>query len=268
MKRALLCLSLVLFFVVTQVGCSWQSAKPGTVEVKTQWDKIVRVIRTEDGGVTDTTEFGVDYYTVSLLSQTTEVDVQASSKDNAGLAIKVAVTYHLKNDDDYILAHVNKFGLVEKTRNEQFNKVLGGQLNTETKNAISEYDAYGILANQEAIQQRIAERMKPILENQLGQEIESIQIIGRPDFVDDRIEQAASQVVANQKLKEAAQAGLEAAKVDAQKKQVEAQTYSDPALLAIRKLELQVEIAREWRQHQGPLVFGNSPMMMPLDGGK
>jgi len=243
-------------------GC-WQTAKEGTVEIQTIWDKMTKIIRASDGGVSSWSTIGDDYYTVSLLSQTTEADVQASSKDNAGLSIKIAVTYHLKNSDEAIENHVRKFGLVEKTRNEQFSRVLVGQLNTETKNAIAEYDAYGILANQEAIQSRISEKMKPILETQLGQEIESIQIIGRPDFVDDRIEQAASQVVANQKLKQAAEAGLEASKVNAQQKQVEAATYANPALLEIRKLELQVEIAREWRQHSGTLVFGgNSPVMV------
>ena len=262
MKKTLL--TMMLLLVVTQTGC-WMTAQEGTVEVQTIWDKISKVIRAEDGGVWSITTMGDEYYTVSLRSQTTETDVQASSKDNAGLTLKVAVTYHLKNEDAAIENHVRKFGLSEKSRNEQFTKVLVGQLNTETKNAIAEYDAYGILANQEAIQQRIADRIKPILENQLGQELESVQIIGRPDFADDRIEQAASQVVANQKLKEAAQAGLEAAKVTAEQKQVEAKTYADPALLAIRKLELQVEIAREWRQHSGTLVFGSSQVTIPTE---
>jgi hypothetical protein len=54
-------------------------------------------------------------------------------------------------------------------------------------------------------------------------------------------EQEALQV-ANQKLKEAAQAGLEVAKVNAQQKQVQAQTYANPVLLEIRKLELQKEL--------------------------
>lgn len=258
--RTQILIGVLALTIVTQTGC-WVTAQEGTVQVQTIWDKITKVIRADSGGVWSVTTMGDDYYEVSLRSQTTETDVQASSKDNAGLTLKVAVTYHLKNDDEAIENHVRKFGLGEKARDEQFKKVLSGQLNTETKNAVSEYDAYGILANQEAIQQRIAERMRPILEGQLGQEIESIQIIGRPDFVDDRIETAASQVVANQKLKEAALAGLEAAKVNAEQKQVEAKTFSDPALFAIRKLELQVEIAREWRQHQGTLVFGQTPQM-------
>lgn len=248
-------LIILILAVFTQTGC-WVTATEGTVQVQTVWDKMTKIIRAEDGGIWSITTMGDDYYSVSLLSQTAETDVTATSKDNAALTIKIAVTYHLKNSDESIERHLRRFGLPEKMRNEQYTRVLLGQLNTETKNAIAEYDAYGILANQEAIQKRITEAMRPILENQLDQELESVQIIGRPDFVDDRIEQAASQVVANQKLKEAAQAGLEAAKVNAEQKQVEAQTYANPALLQIRKLELQVEIADKWRQHQGTLIFG------------
>lgn len=258
-------IALVLIATIFQIGCSWQTAKPGSVEVKTQWDKFVRIIRPEDGGVYDTTEFGIEYYTVSLLSQTTDTVVQASSKDNAALNLHVAITYHLKGTEQAIQAHLDKFGYVEKTRNEQFQKVLIGQLSTEARNAINEYEAYGVLANQEAIQKQIDTQIRPILDNQLGLELETVQILGRPDFVDDRIEQAASQVVANQKLKEAAQAGLEADKVEAERQQVRAKTYENPALLAIRKLELQVEIAREWRQHSGTLVFGTSQMVTPTE---
>jgi len=250
----------ILTIAILMSGC-WMTAQEGTVEVQTIWDKITQIVRADYGGVWTITTLGDEYYTVSLRSQTTETDVQASSKDNAALTMKIAVTYHLKNNDSIIENHVRTFGLYEKARNEQFTKVLIGQVNTEAKNAISGYDAYGILANQQAIQQIITDRLKPILENQLGQEIESVQIIGRPDFLDDRIEQAASLVVANQKQKEAEQAGLEAAKVNAETKQVQAQTYANPALLQIRKLELQVEIAREWRQHNGTLIFGNSPVL-------
>jgi hypothetical protein len=88
-----------------------------------------------------------------------------------------------------------------------------------------------------------------------------VQIIGRPDFVDDRIEQAASAVVANQKAKEAAEADLARAKVEAEKKQVEAQTFNNPALLQIKLLELRLDIERARAEgiakHQGALTIVN-----------
>ena len=254
-------LSLTLFLLATQLGC-WVTAQEGTVQVRTINDKIDLIIRPDSGGVYSWNVWWDQYYPVSLQAKTSEVDVTASSKDNAALTLKVSVTYHTATSNEAIEAYVRKFGIGAEERETRLSQILKGQLNTETKNAVAEFDAYGILANQEAIQNEIREKLLPIFTNQMFLELESVQIIGRPDFLDDRIEQAASQVVANQKLKEAAQAGLEAAKVNAQQKQVEAQTYANPALLEIRKLELQKEIAAEWRQHNGTLVFGNNSMLL------
>lgn len=255
-------LFLLVALVVTQTGC-WVTAREGTVQVRTINDRIDRIIRPEDGGVYSWNVWWDEYYPVSLQAKTNEIDVTASSKDNAALTLKVSVTYHTAGSNEAIEAYVRKFGLDEKARADRFTPILSGQVNTETKNAIAEFDAYGILANQESIQNKIKEKLTPIFQNQMFLELESVQIIGRPDFLDDRIEQAASAVVANQKLKEANQALLEAARIEQEKKQVEAQTYANPALLEIRKLELQKEIAAEWRQHQGTLVFGgNSPVLL------
>jgi len=261
-------LSILLFGLVTMMsgcgGCSWREPLEGTVEVKTIYGNIVRIIRPSDGGVWQNW-WGDDYYTVGLQNKTTEpVAVKASSKDNAGLVFTVQVSYRTKSDDENIKEYVRKFGLKADEREPRVLAALTGQINTEVKNAVIGYDAYSILANQSAIQKQIEDRLKPILAEQFNLEFISLQIIGRPDFEDDRIEQAASAVVANQKLKEANQALLEAAKIEQEKKQVEAQTYANPALLEIRKLELQKEIAAEWSKHQGTLVFGgNSPVLLP-----
>lgn len=255
---------LTALLVASQTAC-WVTAQEGTVQVRTINDKIDMVIRPESGGVYSWNVWWDEYYPVALQAKTSEVDVTGSSKDNAALTLKIAVTYRTKSDDFSIMEYLRKFGLDEKTREGRFNPILAGQVNTETKNAVNEFEAYGILANQEAIQARIHEKLKPIFDSQLFLELESVQIIGRPDFADDRIEQAASQVVANQKLKEAAQAGLEADRVEAERQQVRARTYENPALFKIRQLELQVEIAREWRQHNGTLVFGNSQVMTPTE---
>lgn len=261
MKKKLLLFLTVL--ILTQAGC-WVTAREGTVQVRTINDKADLVIRPESGGVYCYNVFWDEYYPVSMRTKTDDIAVAATSKDNAALNIKVAVTYQITNTDDAVFGYVRKFGLDEETREKNRFRILATQVNTESKNAIANYDAYTILANQEEIQKKIFEVLKPIFANQLFAHLESVQIIDRPDFLDDRIEQAASQVVANQKLKEAATAALEAAKIEAERKQVEAQTYANPALLEIRKLELQKEIAGEWRQHQGTLVFGGStPLLLP-----
>lgn len=262
--------TILLFGLVTIMagcgGCSWREPLEGTVEVKTIYGNIVRIIRPSDGGVWENW-WGDDYYTVGLQNKTTEpIAVKGSSKDNAGLILTVQVSYRTRGEEDHIKEYVRKFGLKTEEREPRVIAALTGQINTEVKNAVIGYDAYSILANQGAIQKQIEDRLKPILTEQFNCEFISLQIIGRPDFEDDRIEQAASAVVANQKLKEANQALLEAAKIDAEKKQVEAKTFTDnPTLLEIRKLELQKEIAQAWAGHQGTLVFGgggNTPLLL------
>jgi hypothetical protein len=83
--------------------------------------------------------------------------------------------------------------------------------------------------------------------------------IGNPDFLDDRIEQAASAVVANEKQKQAEEARFKAAEVAAKTKQIEAQTYANPALLEIKRLELLLELERARAEgikgHQGSLTI-------------
>jgi hypothetical protein len=97
-----------------------------------------------------------------------------------------------------------------------------------------------------------------MVDSQLHLVLESVQI-GNPDFLDDRIEQAASAVVANEKQKQAEEARFKAAEVAAKTKQIEALTFANPALLDIKKLELQLEIERARAEgikgHSGPLTI-------------
>jgi hypothetical protein len=267
MKNKFIATFLIFLLIGTQTGC-WVTTDEGTIQVQTIYGKISRIIRASDGGVWTIWTIGDDYYRVNLRAKTDEVDITASSKDNAALTMKVAVTYHVSDTDENIMSYVRKFGLDDKERAERLGQILRGQVNTETKNSLANFDAYALLANQEQIQKELQEKLKPLFRQQLFIELESVQIIGRPDFLDDRIEQAASQVVANQKLKEASQAALEAAKIDAEKKQVEALTYANPALLEIRKLELQKEIAEAWSKHQGTLVLGDTKPLLQLESKK
>src|SRR4030095_8504458 len=63
--------------------------------------------------------------------------------------------------------------------------------------------------------------LPPHLAGQPPLVLKSVQI-GNPDFLDDRIEQAASAVVANEKQKQAEEGGLHAAAVAAKTEQIEA----------------------------------------------
>jgi hypothetical protein len=240
---------------------SFEQANEGVYRVQVVRGQINKIIKPQDGWVSTLTTFGDKYYDFNIRTFTFPVKVNASTKDNAAVTIEITLTALPPNDDDSIKAYVRKFGLEEEERSSRMTQILTGQANTETKNAVASYEAYGLLASQEAIQKRLIDSLTPILKQQLLLTLESIQIIGRPDFLDDRIEQAASAVVANQKAKEAAEADLARAKVEAEKKQVEASTLANPQTFAIRQLELQLEIERARAEgikgHQGPLTIVN-----------
>lgn len=248
-------------------GC-WVTAEQGSVQYQTIWDKPGQIVRSESGGIWTVFIIGDSYYPVSLKSMTTEtITVQAQSKDNARLTLPIQVTYHLKNDDSSIREHLGQYGLDEKSREANFLKVLVGHVNTEARNAIAEYDAYSLMANQGAIQQTIFARMKVIMEQQLRHELESVQLLGAPDFENNDIEVAASRVVANQKLKQAADAAQDAARVETETKRIQAQTFENPKMYVLELQKLKVSEAEAWSKHNGTLIFGgNSPnMMMNVD---
>lgn len=240
---------------------SFEQANEGVYRVQVVRGQINKIIKPQDGWVSTLTTFGDKYYDFNIRTFTFPVKVNASTKDNAAVAVEISLTALPPNDDESIKAYIRKFGLAEDERQTRMAQILVGQANTETKNAVASYEAYGLLASQEAIQKRLIDSLTPILKQQLLLTLESIQIIGRPDFLDDRIEQAASAVVANQKAKEAAEADLARAKVEAEKKQVEASTLANPQTFAIRQLELRLEIERARAEgikgHQGPLTIVN-----------
>src|SRR5215203_719342 len=227
----------------------------GTVKVVTTFGRIERVYRPDDGWFTTLTP-GRTAYEVNIKSFTEAAPVRVTSKDNAALQVEISVTAY--TDPQHVADYVRKYGFDEAIRHTRRNEILHGLIQTEARNAFSEYGAYEIYANQENIQKRILEALKPQLANQLQLTTESVQI-GNPDFLDDRIEAAASGVVANEKQKQAEEARLEAAKIAAQTKQIEAATFANPALLEIKKLELQLEIERARadgiKSHQGPLTI-------------
>ena len=255
-----LALTLLIAGAVTFANINY--TQEGTVKVVTYFGRIERVYRPDDGWFT-TLAPGRKAYEVNIKSFTETAPVRVTSRDNAALQVEISVTAF--TDSGKVDEYVRKYGFDEAQRHTRRNQILHGLIQTEARNAFAEYGAYEIYANQENIQKRIMESLKPQLASQLLLVTESVQI-GNPDFLDDRIEAAASGVVANEKQKQAEEARLEAAKIAAQTKQIEAQTYANPALLEIKKLELQLDIERARaegiRSHQGPLTImygGGSP---------
>jgi regulator of protease activity HflC (stomatin/prohibitin superfamily) len=253
--------AIVLLIAVGVVYANIKYTQEGTVNIVTSFGRIERVQTPQDGWFT-TIAPGRESFEVNIKSFTESAPVRVTSRDNAALQVEIAVTAY--TDAARVEEYVRKYGFDENQRHERRNQILHGLIQTEARNAFSEYGAYEIYANQENIQKRILETLKPQLASQLLLITESVQI-GNPDFIDDRIEAAASGVVANEKQKQAEEARLEAAKIAAQTKQIEAQTYANPALLEIRRLELQLEIERARsegiKSHQGPLtiMYGGQP---------
>lgn len=258
-------LAIILIFGIFAFG-NLQYATEGSAKVLTQWGSVRRVYLPSDGWFT-TVLPGQRSYEVNLKSFTETATPRVTSKDNAALQVPVSVT--AASDPAKIVEYVRKFGFDEAERHKRRNEILTGIIQTEARNAFAEYGAYEIYANQEAIQKRLVDTLKPILASQLYLTMESVQL-GNPDFLDDRIEQAASAVVANEKQKQAEEARFKAAEVAAKTKQIEATTYANPALFEIRKLELLLEIERARadgiKGHNGPLtvVNGNTPTGIQL----
>lgn len=269
-SRAFLTL-VVVSMALLFAGCT--RADVGTVLIETTSTGISKVIRPSNGYVgvggpsTDHHEFDTKIFTF-------QPEILASTKDNAAVKVTIQARIVPPQTDEDIIAYANKFGVKPEDRAPRVGEFLTGVMNTETKNAVAEYEAYGLLANQEAIQKRLFEILKTKLKSQGWLALESIEIIGRPDFVDDRIENAASAVVANQKAKEAAQAELEKAKVEAETNEVKARAFANPAMLELEKYRIanqaQVEIekarAEGMARHNGALtvVNGSNPTQLQL----
>lgn len=245
-------------------------AHEGTVQVVTKWGAIERIYTPSDGWFT-TIAPGRKNYEVNIKSFTESAPVRVTSKDNAALQVDISLTAY--TDPQKVAEYVRKYGFSEDERHRRRSEILKGIVQTEARNSFADYGAYEIYANQEQIQKRILESLRPQLGSQLLLVTESVQI-GNPDFLDDRVEAAASGVVANEKQKQAEEARLEAAKVAAQTKQIEAQTFANPALLEIKKLELQLEIERARadgiKNHQGALtiMYGQPGVQVQVPVGR
>ena len=274
-RRAYFIASVVLIVAVLLVGImvtysNIKYAQEGTVQVVTKWGAIERIYTPSDGWFT-TIAPGRKSYEVNIKSFTESAPVRVTSKDNAALQVDISLTAY--TDPAKIAEYVRKYGFSEEERHRRRSEILKGIVQTEARNSFADYGAYEIYANQELIQKRILDSLRPQLGSQLLLVTESVQI-GNPDFLDDRVEAAASGVVANEKQKQAEEARLEAAKVAAQTKQIEAQTFANPALLEIKKLELALEIERARadgiKNHQGALtiMYGTPGVQMQVPTGR
>lgn len=259
-------LKLVGLIIMAFLMGACHSANSGTYSVETSWGKVVQVHQPGDW-----------YTTFSPGSAANEIDgrpwsedvkVHTFTKDNAALTVTVRIQGRV--DPAKVSDFINTFGLDAKARDEKINLYVTGATQTIGRDAIVQHDAYDIFVKQDEVQAFIADRMKTYMENEMACQFIAVQIIDKPVFDNGAIEQAASDVVAAQKLKQAADAKKAAAQTTLEKNQIENQIYtSSPQAFELEKLRLQGQIAESWSKHQGTLVFGNgSSTQLQVPTGK
>jgi hypothetical protein len=238
MQKRVIIMATVTIMAILSMACS--NAEQGQVLVKTKWGKAVEVH--QPGSWITTWAPGESSVTVDTKPWTNDVGVHTSTSDNARLKITVKVNAELNRSSD-----------------------IDGQVQTVARDAIKLHAAYDIYKQQDTVQKAMEERLKPFFEKEMFSTLVSVQIVGSPDFDNDAIETAASNVVAAQKQKEAEQQYKEAAEIKLQKEQIENQIYTQsPQAFVIRKMYIERDIAAAWASHQGTLVINGANMQVQV----
>lgn len=249
----------VIFFAAFSVGC--QYTKEGNVAVETYKGGVAFVH--PPGEVFYTFhKFNTDVYEVDVKPWTEDIDVYTATRDNANLKLKIRVSASVPTDFSSIAFYVRKFGWEQDERHKRRLSLLSGAMQGATRDAVNKHDAYSIYAEQTVIQMQIKEAMKHFLAEQMYSVIQDLQIVDRPDFEDDRIEVAASAVVAAKKSREAETELEQAAIVQKRRFEIENAIYSNsPQAFELKKLEWHKWIAQAWAGHQGTLIFGSDSVV-------
>ena len=256
-------LGFVFFFALTNVGC-WKTPEQGKVYVQTISGQISGVVRPP--GIWTIFVFWDEYYEMTLRSNTVTENVRASSKEPANFGIQAQIAYSVIDRDDSIIAFANKYGLEASEQDSRFIPQLKAMFQTAFREEAAKYEAYTLISNQDTIQKAVEDKLRPKLSFEHHVKLEGINLLGKADFDNDDIDNAASKVVAAQKLKEAAQAELDAENINLQKRNLQAQSYEkSPALLRLEQLKLQEKIAEALAKHNGTLVLGaGSPLNLGI----
>lgn len=264
MKKSLL-LVFVLLTMFTQTAC-WETPETNKVLVQSIYGKPTQVVRPP--GVWTVFTRGDKYTPISLESNPTEdIDVRAQSADNANFICKVRLQYAVPNNDQEILKLAAKFGFNEESRNNKIMNALYMELQSRISNKAKAFTTYDILDKYEAMRGPLMEEMKAFFQSEMHLTLENLQFSSKPDFDNNDIDAAASNIIAAQQRKSVAIADLERTKVEAETRQVQSQTFAQsPQLMELEKLKLQKEIAAAWAGHQGALVFGgnNTPLQLNI----
>ncbi|MCA1622182.1 MAG: SPFH domain-containing protein [Acidobacteria bacterium] len=134
-------LGLVLLIGAGVAFANIKYTQEGTVKVVTYFGRIERVYRPEDGWFT-TLAPGRQAYEVNIKSFTETAPVRVTSKDNAALQVEISLTAF--TDPSKIEEYVRKYGFTEDERHRRRSEILKGLMQTEARNAFSEYGTYDV----------------------------------------------------------------------------------------------------------------------------
>lgn len=282
MKRILLLIALLAL-----TGACNYAEEQGTVSVEVTQGKIVKI---HEPGETYTT-FGLytKGYEVDLRNHMDGVDIQGVTKDNAPFYMKIDIVYHPMHapgapveagpNQDPLAKYLSAFGMEADQRAVRRWGVLGQLVKNAARDATSgKYDAYELRASQAKVLADIKQELDPKFASELFCEISSVGMEIQPQFMDANIDQAANNVVAAKKSKDAEEAWKAAAQTRLEKVQIENQQWSSsPQAFELEKLKLQLAmtqaLANGIGQHQGMLILGDSRsgsqlLLQPQTGGK
>lgn len=178
------------------------NAEAGTVVIQSVGGRAAQVIRPEHGSVSTLWTSGESYHVYDLQTKTHTVEVSGTSKEGAAFKVKLFVIYKPLATDESIRNYFTKYGIKEKP-DAGIVPIIAGYLNNQTVGELVKYSAYDIAENLSVVQTDLIENTKPVFEQQFMIELQTLYFIDRPVFDDGKIEAAAAEAAAHEKLKAA-----------------------------------------------------------------
>lgn len=192
---AILIVALIIIFVSAHV-----IAEDGTVVIQSVEGTAAKIIRPAHGSVSTLWTSGEKYYVYDLKTKTQTIEVSGTSREGAAFKIKLFVIYKPLETDESIKGYFAKYGIDEKS-DKGIEPILSGYLNNRTVKELVKYSAYDITPSLNIIQSDLIKTAKPELEEQFMTELQTLYFIDRPVFDDGKIEAAAAEAAAHEKLK-------------------------------------------------------------------
>lgn len=268
-KYKILVLASIIGLLSISTGCNY-AQEQGTVSVEVTAGKVVKIH--EPGDTYSTLGAYTTAYEVDIRQHMDGVDIQGVTKDNAPFYMKIDIVYkpiHIVGvgpDQDPLTRYIQAFGLDDEGRAARRWGVLSQLVKNAARDAASgKYDAYELRANQAKVLTDIQQELVDKFKNELFCEISSVGMEVQPQFSDPKIDEAANNVVAAKKQKDAEQAWKDAAQIRLEKQQIENQVWaSSPQAFELEKLKWQAGMIRDFAdgiaKHQGTLILDPAAM--------